>query len=57
MKQTDTLKDFWKELENQATISFKDIHKLQDLLSKVFMENSDLRKSRDKWKEKALGKK
>ncbi len=51
MSQTSALKDFWDELESQATISLKDLNKLQELLSRVFMENSELRKSRDKWRE------
>jgi hypothetical protein len=45
------LNDFWNEIK-KSTITFKDIEKLQDLLSKIFMRMKELEQSRDKWKEK-----
>jgi len=48
------LKNFWKELKDKSDIKFKDIDKLEELLGKVFLSFSELEKSRNKWRARAL---
>lgn len=46
----------WEKLKDDSTIKFKDFRKLEDLLGSMYQKIDELRKSRDKWRERALKK-
>jgi len=52
MRQTDELREFWKEFQSHAIIQFPDIEKLKDRLFKLLLKTEELETSRDKWREK-----
>ena len=55
MKNNNDLVNMWKKLRNKATITFEEYDELEDYLSKIHLRLDELVKSRDKWREKYLG--
>lgn len=46
--------EFWNALKEKAQISFKDIEELEKILFRVHAAIDDLKRSREKWKARAL---
>jgi len=46
--------DFWKAVKEKATISFKEFEELETILFRVHAAMDDLKRSREKWKARAL---
>jgi hypothetical protein len=53
-RMVNELMDFWKALKEKAQISFKDFEQIETILFRVHASIDDLKRSRDKWKARAI---
>ena len=47
------INEFWRKIEN-SEVKVRDVESLKNILSGIWLKFEEIRKSRDKWKERCL---